>query len=136
MKRYSHGVIRWDVDPDFEESPDGDVVLYEDAAAIERDRDEWKARAEAAEQAQSTAALFNQNLLRQRAEAESELATLHAHLATATELLRIDDALWSEWRASDITEDEDRWVSFTDRAHAHHDKVVAFLANQPAEVKP
>lgn len=30
IKRYYHGVVRWQVDPDFEESPDGDVVLWED----------------------------------------------------------------------------------------------------------
>lgn len=30
VKRYYHGVVRWQVDPDFEEAPDGDVVLWDD----------------------------------------------------------------------------------------------------------
>jgi hypothetical protein len=66
-----------------------------------------------------------------------------SRLAVAIELLREDEALWQEWRSTDITEDEDGWVSFTNRAHAHHDKVralfatrsdelVAFLAARPA----
>jgi len=28
LRRYVHGPIRWEVDPDFEESRDGDVVVY------------------------------------------------------------------------------------------------------------
>jgi hypothetical protein len=27
-------------------------------------------------------------------------------------------ALWKEWRDTDITEDDDRWASFTDRVYA------------------
>jgi hypothetical protein len=62
----------------------------------------------------------------------AELQQAQERLAAATELLEQDDSLWVQWRSEDITEDEDRWVSFTDRAHRHHDAVVTFLANAPA----
>ncbi len=33
-------------------------------------------------------------------------------------LMRETIQLWHEWSTTDITDDHDRWVSFTDRAHA------------------
>lgn len=45
----------------------------------------------------------------------------------AVELLKTGAALWLEWRSTDITEDDDRWVGFTDRAHRHHDAIVGYL---------
>jgi hypothetical protein len=50
-----------------------------------------------------------------------------ATLDEALDLLRADAKLWHEWRTVDITDDDERWVDFTNRAHANHDATLAYL---------
>ncbi len=41
-----------------------------------------------------------------------------AHLENESKRLHEAAALWTEWKNEDITDDDDRWVNFTDRVHA------------------
>lgn len=51
-------------------------------------------------------------------EPSAPAAFQHGRVEVLEGLMRETIHLWHEWSTTDITGDEDRWVSFTDRAHA------------------
>lgn len=72
----------------------------------------------AAEQAARNALDTNASLVQAFEAAEARVRELET-------LLRQAVPLWEQWRTSDITDDDDKWAEFTNRAHDWHDAVKA-----------